>query len=238
MLNYFPCSLPIPSSFCCSEVFPCSFVCNIFLCSLVLSNFLCFCPSFHRLQDHSSSCFLCLSPGGWVWFRGLCVLLSVRDLCLLSGGWSCVFVVLMGMAISSVSFEMAWGQYDFLQPVFWWEGLYSYLVVCSVTFQHLSLQIVEGASSWCWNVNLCTQYSLWFLLPVTLSTQWAIVDLHCPWRHPRTPRRCGPGSHGGTAFVLGPNAHFESGVFISSSPGAPALLVFKAKCPWGSFSCR
>ena len=167
MLNYFPCSLPIPSSFCCSEFFPCFFVCNIFLCSLVLYNFLCFCPSLHKLQDRSSSCFLCLSPGGWVWFRGLCVLLSVRDLCLLSGEWSCVFVILMGMAISSVSFEMSWGQYDFLQPVFWWEGLYSYLVVCSVTFQHLSLQIVEGAGSWCWNVNLCTQYSLRFLLLVT-----------------------------------------------------------------------
>ena len=106
MLYYFPCRLPIPFSFCCSEFFPCSFVCNIFLCSLVLSNFLHFCPSFHRLQDHSSSCFLCLSPGGWVWFRGLFMLLSVRDLCLLSGGWSCVFVVLMGLAISRFVF---WG---------------------------------------------------------------------------------------------------------------------------------
>ena len=69
MLYYFPCRLPIPFSFCCSEFFPCSFVCNIFLCSLVLSNFLHFCPSFHRLQDHSFPWFWYLPPCKWGWSK-------------------------------------------------------------------------------------------------------------------------------------------------------------------------
>ena len=64
-LNYFSGRLPISSLFIWSFGFlPCSFLCNIFLCHLILSNLPCLWSAFHRLQGRSSSCFYCLPPGG------------------------------------------------------------------------------------------------------------------------------------------------------------------------------
>ena len=57
-LNCFSGRLLISSSFSCSFVFlSCFFICNIVLCPLILSSFLCLWSPFHRLQDHSSFCF-------------------------------------------------------------------------------------------------------------------------------------------------------------------------------------
>ena len=68
-LNSFSGNLPIFTSLSCSSgILSCSFFWNIFLCHLILSNFLCLWPPFQRLQDCSSTCFWCpmvgeVSPG-------------------------------------------------------------------------------------------------------------------------------------------------------------------------------
>ena len=68
----------------------CSFVWNISLCHLILSNFLCLWSPFWWLKGCSSSSFWCLLPGGWGCFRGLCKLSVGRDWILPPGGWICV----------------------------------------------------------------------------------------------------------------------------------------------------
>ena len=90
-LNSFSIRLPICTSLSSSGVLFCSFIWNILLCYLILSNFL-WLSSFHRLQDHSSSYFWCLPHGGgrWVlslWWEGLCqgVCLAVA---MSSGAWA------------------------------------------------------------------------------------------------------------------------------------------------------
>ena len=98
----------------------------------------CVCPLVGEFGLGACSCFL---------VSGTCACSLVDGVVSLLFWWAWPY--------QGLSFEVAWGQYDFWQPVFCWEGLYSYLVVvCLVTFQHSSLQIVEGAGSWCWNVNL------------------------------------------------------------------------------------
>ena len=61
---------------------------QILFCCLILSDFPCLWSPFHRVQDHTSSCFWCLPPCGWGWSRALCRLPSERDWCLPTGGWS------------------------------------------------------------------------------------------------------------------------------------------------------
>ena len=63
-----------------------SFVWNIALCCLILSNFLCLQSPLRRLLGWSSSSFWYLAPGGWGWSRGLCRLPGGRDWCLPTGG--------------------------------------------------------------------------------------------------------------------------------------------------------
>ena len=66
-LNYFSGRLPISSSFVWSGgILPCSFICCVFLCLLILLNLLCLGSPFHKLQVHSSHCFWCLPPVGKV----------------------------------------------------------------------------------------------------------------------------------------------------------------------------
>ena len=82
---------------------PCSVMCCVFLCLLILLNLLCLGSPFHRLQVHSSCCFWCLPPVGKVGSVGCvgflvegtgdCVLVDEAGSCL-SGGqdriWWCV----------------------------------------------------------------------------------------------------------------------------------------------------
>ena len=71
---------------------PYSFICNIFLCHLILSNLLCLWSPFCRLQGHSSSCFWSLPPRGEIG-PGACVgfLVGGTGACALVGGaWSCL----------------------------------------------------------------------------------------------------------------------------------------------------
>ena len=88
-LNSFSGRLPISPSFIWSCGFlPFSFICNIFLCHLILYKVLCSLSSFHRLQGSSSSCFCFLAPGECGRSRGLCRLPGGRAWCLHSGGCS------------------------------------------------------------------------------------------------------------------------------------------------------
>ena len=96
ILNSFSDGLPIPSSFVRSGGFlPCSFICYVFLCHLILLNLLCLGSPFHRLQVRSSHCFWCLSPvakvglvgyvGFLVEWTSACVLVDEAGSCLSSG---------------------------------------------------------------------------------------------------------------------------------------------------------
>ena len=104
-LNSFSGRLPISSSYVWSGGFlPCSFICCVFLCLLVLLNLLCFGSPFRRLQVRSYHCFWCLPPVAKVGSVGCvgflvegisaCVLVDEAGSCL-SGGqvhiWWCVF---------------------------------------------------------------------------------------------------------------------------------------------------
>ena len=103
-LNSFSGRLPISSRFVWSHGFlPCSFICYVFLCLLILLNFLCLWSPFHRLQVRSSCCFPCLPPVvkvgsvGCVDFlvegTGACVLVDEAGSCISSGQdhvWWCV----------------------------------------------------------------------------------------------------------------------------------------------------
>jgi len=66
VLSSFSGRLPIFTSLSYSSgVFSCSFVWNIFLCYLILFNFLYLWTPFCKVQDCTSSCFWCLPLGGW-----------------------------------------------------------------------------------------------------------------------------------------------------------------------------
>ena len=71
-LNSFLGRLPVSTSLSFSSgVLSCSFVCTIFLCRLILPNFLWLWFLLCRLQGCSSSCFCCLPLGGWGWSNRL-----------------------------------------------------------------------------------------------------------------------------------------------------------------------
>ena len=91
-LNLFWGRLPIFSSIICYYGFlPCSFICNIFFCCLISSNFLCLCSHFCRLWGlvllASHVCPLVgeVSPGACVGFlvgrTGACVLVDEAESC-------------------------------------------------------------------------------------------------------------------------------------------------------------
>ena len=87
-LNSFSGRLPISSSFVRSGGFlPCSFICFVFLCLLILFNLLCLGSPFRRLQARSSHCFWCLPPVGEVG-SVTCVgfLVGATGACFLVGG--------------------------------------------------------------------------------------------------------------------------------------------------------
>ena len=130
-LNAFSGRLPISSSFVWSGGFlPCSSICCVFLCLLILLNLLCLGSLFRRLQVRSSRCVWCLPPGGKVGSVGCvgflvegigaCVLVDEAESCL-SGGqvhvWWCVLGCL-------------WPNYDFRQPLCKWMVLCSCLDSC------------------------------------------------------------------------------------------------------------
>ena len=95
ILIYFSGRLPVSISLSSSEVSSCSFwnkkeyIWNIFLCCLILSNFLCMWAPFCRLQDCGSSCFWCVTlgcrvgSGSYVGF-----LVGGAGTCLPTGGWN------------------------------------------------------------------------------------------------------------------------------------------------------
>ena len=107
-LNSFSGRLPISPSFIWSCGFlPFSFICNIFLCHLILLNLLCLWSPFCRMQGHCSSCFCCLPPGEWGCSRGLCILLRGRDWCLCSGAWSWVLSLWWAGQHQGVCFQVS-----------------------------------------------------------------------------------------------------------------------------------
>ena len=108
--------LPISSSFVWSGWFlPCSFICCVLLCHLILLNLLCLGSPFRRLQVCSSRCFWCLSPvakvgsvgcvGFLVEGNGACVLVDEAG-SYLSGGHDCIWCCVLGCL---------WCYYDFRQ---------------------------------------------------------------------------------------------------------------------------
>ena len=105
-LNYFSSRLPISSSFVWSGgILPCSFICCVFLCLLILLKLLCLGSPFHRLHVHSSCCVCFLSPVG-----NVCSVVCVGFL--VEGTGACVLwmrlnlVFLVGRTVSSGVF---WG---------------------------------------------------------------------------------------------------------------------------------
>ena len=118
ILNSFSGRLPISSSFVRSGGFlPCSFICFVFLCLLILLNLLCLGSPFCRLQVHSSHCFWCLSPVAKVGSVG-CVGFLVE------GTSSCVLVYEAWSCLSGGQVHVWWcvlgflcHYYDFRQPL-------------------------------------------------------------------------------------------------------------------------
>ena len=102
--------------FCLVGFYLVTFICKIFLCHLILSNFLCLWCPFCRLQDYSSS-FWCLPPGGWGWSRSLCWLAAGRDWCLNSGGFSWILFLWWAGSHQVVCFGCKWTWSDFRQLV-------------------------------------------------------------------------------------------------------------------------
>ena len=104
-------SLPISSSFfLCGGFLPCSFICFVFFCFLILLNLLCLGSPFRRLLVRSSHCFWCLSPVAKVGSVG-CVgfLVERTGACVLVDEAGSVFLV--GRTMSSGVF---WGVCDLL----------------------------------------------------------------------------------------------------------------------------
>ena len=103
-VNYFPCSLPISSLFIWSCRFlPCSFICNICLCLLILFKLLCLC-SFCRLQGYIPLAFVVCplvgedGPGASLGF-----LVGVAGACTLVGG------ALFPLMDKTMSGDVFWG---------------------------------------------------------------------------------------------------------------------------------
>ena len=112
ILNSFSGGLPISSSFVRScEVLPCSFVCYVFLCLLIMLNLLCLGSPFHRLQVHSSRCFWCLSPVAMVGSVG-CVSFLVE------GTSACVLVGEAGSCLSGEQVHVWWCVLGCLRPYY------------------------------------------------------------------------------------------------------------------------
>ena len=91
-LHSFSGRLPISSSFVwCGGFLPCSLICCVFLCLLILLYLLCLWSPFRRLQVRSSRCFWCLPPvakfgsvgcaGFLVEGTGACVLVDEAGSC-------------------------------------------------------------------------------------------------------------------------------------------------------------
>ena len=96
---------------------PCSFICCVLLCLLILLNLLCLGSPFPRLQGHSFLCFWCLSPVAKVGSVG-CVGFLVEDTS------ACVLVDEAGSCLSGGQAHVWWcvlgclqPYYDFRQPL-------------------------------------------------------------------------------------------------------------------------
>ena len=119
----------------------------IFLSHLILSNLLCLWSPFHRLQEHSFSCFWCLSPGGLGWPRSLCRLPACPPVCL---------VPLVGR---SVSRDMFWAGCE-LSTILGslsadkWGCVPVLLVVGLRRSSNGACRLWGGTSSWCLNGDL------------------------------------------------------------------------------------
>ena len=118
ILNSFSGRLLISYSFVRSGGFlPCSFICCVFFCLLILLNLLCLGSPFLRLQVRSSRCFWCLSPVAKVGSVGCTGFL-------LEGTSACVLVVEAGSCLSGGQIHVwwyvlgcLWTYYDFRQPL-------------------------------------------------------------------------------------------------------------------------
>ena len=118
ILNYFSGRLPISSSFVRSGMFlPCSFICCVFFCLLILFILLCLGSPFRRRQFCSSCCFWYLSPVAKVG-SVVCVVFLVE------GTSACVLVDEAGSCLSGGQVHVwwcvlgcLWPYYDFRQPL-------------------------------------------------------------------------------------------------------------------------
>ena len=171
-LNSFLGRLPISTSLSCSsEVLSFSFICEIFLCCLILSNFLWSRFPFHSLQGCSSCCFCCLPPGGWGWSKRL-VQASWWEGLVPAHWWvELGLVPLMRRAVSGGVFSrQLCGQENFKPPVCWWVGLCSHLVGLRWPSTG-AYKLLGGARSW-WKYGSLQEGShQWVLLRTT--PQWA-----------------------------------------------------------------
>ena len=166
-MNSFSGRLPISSSFIWSYGFlPCSFICNIFFCHLILSDLLCLWSPFCRLQGHSSSCFQCICPligegvtGACVGFflggSGVCAVVGGAESCALMG-WTMSDGVLgvvceLSMTLGSLSVD-GWGCVPVLLVVW-----------CGASSSGVCRQL-GGAGPLCWDGDLWKS-SHWLIFP-------------------------------------------------------------------------
>ena len=127
-------TLPISSLLTYSSSY--SFLCNIFFCHLILSNFLCSWSLFLRLQDYNSSWFWFLSPSKWGSSKEACACFLVgRAGFHPSGGQGCVKGCVYRRLLAQDNFRC-------LSPD-WWGCVLTLLVVWPEAFHHWNLQAVR-----------------------------------------------------------------------------------------------
>lgn len=206
-LNSFSSRLPIFMSLICSfVVVSYYFVWKLFLCFLILSNFLLLWSLFHKLQNCSPSHLWCLPPDGWDWFMDLCgFLVGGTGACTLVGGaGSCP----SGEQLHVKGFRGSCG----LSAAFLLMGCqYSHYVggfgLRCLSTGAWSLLGGPGHSAKMETSRIVhtNEYFLGPLLLRFLAQQWAAADSHLPSRPSKTYiGSFGPGSYGIIAFLCIP----------------------------------
>ena len=111
----------------------------MFLCCLILSDFLCLSSPFLRMQDCNYSWFWCLSPGGWS--KGLCrILVGGTGTCPLVDGAGSFGTDRQELVKGCVNMQLL-AQDDCRQPD-GWGCVPTLLVVCPELTQYWNLQAI------------------------------------------------------------------------------------------------
>ena len=223
---------------CYSWVLSCSFIWNIFLFCLILSNFLCLWSPFLRLQICSSSCFWCLPPGVWGWSWGLCGLPGGWNWCIHTGEWKWVLSLWWTGLCQGMCLEAARSSRQLLAACLWWVRLLSGLRCPNIG----AIRQLGGARSRCQNGDL--QELMQTNIPWGLHYQCPCPTVSYSWCLP--PRETHKDPQVGLAqipmeslFWSGSNVHepsSKSGVFVSSSPMEllyPSPAGLQSQMLWG-----